>query len=91
MGEAGLNEAVVPLPDGRSIPVELAHPPVNLIRSEAGNNAELRAALAELQAEVRALRESTESAGAATVGQLKEHNRRERKRDVVPQKVEISE
>ena len=64
-------------------------PPPNLIANEAGDSRALRAALAELQAEVHALRTEAQVASAATVGELKDHNRRERKRDVVGQKVEV--
>ena len=50
--------------------------------------------LQALRSEVRDLKnELTEAqmqVGSATIGQLKEHNRRERKREVIPQQVEIA-
>ena len=57
---------------------------------EAGDGPDLRQALAELQAEISALRVDHRAIGAATVGELKDHNKRERKRDVVPQIMEIA-
>jgi hypothetical protein len=83
-------EAVIPLGDGNRITAHLKAP-TNLIRQEAGDGPALRAALRELQAEVNMLRQSVEIGQAAAVGELKRHNARERKRDVVPQKVEIVE
>ena len=85
-------EAIIPLGDGNSITAHLTSPlppAPNLINREAGDSLALRQALAELQAEVQALRRDQQSAAAATVGELRDHNRRERKRDVVGQKVEV--
>ena len=85
-------EAVIPLGDGNSVTAHLTSPlppAPNLIAREAGDSLALRQALAELQAEVHALRSEAQVASAATVGELKDHNRRERRRDVVGAKVEV--
>ena len=88
-------EAVIPLGDGNSVTAILSEPStspapvVNYLREETAETAELRAALAELQGEIAALRAENRSIGAATVGELKDHNRRERKREVTGQKVEV--
>jgi hypothetical protein len=85
-------EAIIPLGDGNSVTAHLTSPlppAPNLIYREAGDSQGLRQALAELQAEVQALRSDQQAAAAATVGELRDHNRRERKRDVVGQKVEV--
>jgi len=85
-------EAIIPLGDGNTVTAQLKAPlppAPNLIAGEAGDSLALRQALAELQAEVAALRADTQVASAATVGELKDHNRRERRRDVVGQKVEV--
>ena len=88
-------EAVIPLGDGNSVTAILSEPApapvpvINYLREEASETAELRAALAELQGEIAALRAENRSIGAATVGELKDHNRRERKREVTGQKVEV--
>ena len=85
-------EAIIPLGDGNTVTAQLQAPlppPPNLIANEAGDSLALRQALAELQAEVHALRAEAQVASAATVGELKDHNRRERRRDVVGAKVEV--
>jgi hypothetical protein len=85
-------EAIIPLGDGNSITAHLKAPlppTPNYIAREAGDSLALRQALAELQAEVHALRAEAQVASAATVGELKDHNRRERRRDVVGAKVEV--
>ena len=56
---------------------------------EAQDTAGLRRALADLQAELKELRRDQQTIGAGTVGELREHNRRERKREVVPQRIEV--
>ena len=83
-------EAIIPLGDGNSVTAHLTAPLPNYIAQEAGDGPELRQALAELQAEIAALRGDQRAIGAATVGELKDHNKRERKRDVVPQVVEVA-
>jgi tape measure domain-containing protein len=82
-------EAIIPLGDGNSVTAHLTAPLPNYIAQEAGDGPELRLALAELQAEIAALRGEQQTIGAATIGELKDHNKRERKRDVVPQQIEV--
>ena len=82
-------EAIIPLGDGNSVTAHLTAPLPNYIAQEAGDGPELRQALAELQAEIAALRGEQQTIGAATIGELKDHNKRERKRDVVPQRIEV--
>jgi Ca2+-binding EF-hand superfamily protein len=84
-------EAVIPLGDGNSITAYLREPepPPNYIRQEAGDTQALRQALAELQQEIAALRRDGQTIGASTIGELKEHNRRERRRDVNGTLVEV--
>ena len=55
--------------------------PTNYISSEVTETKKLLAGLAELQAELRRLRTESTTLGVATVGELKDHNRRERRRD----------
>jgi hypothetical protein len=81
-------EAVIPLGDGNSVTAILREP-INRIGREAPDTAELRQALAELHAELKELRRDNQQIGASQIGELKEHNRRERKREVVPQQVEV--
>jgi Ca2+-binding EF-hand superfamily protein len=81
-------EAVIPLGDGNSVTAILQEP-INRIGREAPDTAELRQALAELHAELKELRRDNQQIGANQIGELKEHNRRERKREVVPQQVEV--
>ncbi len=83
-------EAIIPLGDGNSVTAHLTAPLPNYIAQEAGDGPALRQALAELQEELAALRGDQRAIGAATVGELKDHNKRERKRDVIPQVVEIA-
>ena len=72
------------------VTAHLTAPLPNYIAQEAGDGPALRQALAELQEELAALRGDQRAIGAATVGELKDHNKRERKRDVVPQVVEVA-
>jgi hypothetical protein len=81
-------EAVIPLGDGNTVTAILQEP-INRIGREAPDTAELRQALAELHAELKELRRDNQQIGANQIGELKEHNRRERKREVVPQQVEV--
>jgi Ca2+-binding EF-hand superfamily protein len=81
-------EAVIPLGDGNTVSAILQEP-INRIGREAPDTAELRQALAELHAELKELRRENQQIGASQIGELKEHNRRERKREVVPQQVEV--
>jgi hypothetical protein len=67
MGEAGMNEAVVPLPNGRSIPVDMHLPAPQPNQSFTGMIAELQA----LRAEVRELKQ--EQAGHRD-DQRRQHN-----------------
>jgi hypothetical protein len=84
-------EAVIPLGDGNSVVAYLREPepPPNYIRQEAGDTQALRQALAELQQEIAALRRDGQTIGASTIGELKEHNRRERRREVNGTLVEV--
>jgi Ca2+-binding EF-hand superfamily protein len=81
-------EAIIPLGDGNSVTAILQEP-INRLGREAPDTAELRQALAELHAELKELRRDNQQIGANQIGELKEHNRRERKREVVPQQVEV--
>jgi Ca2+-binding EF-hand superfamily protein len=81
-------EAVIPLGDGNTVTAILQEP-INRLGREAPDTAELRQALAELHAELKELRRDNQQIGASQIGELKEHNRRERKREVVPQQVEV--
>lgn len=86
-------EAVIPLGDGNSVNAILQDPapppPPNYLMHEAADTQELRRALEELHQELAALRRDTQTIGAATAGELKEHNRRERRRDVNGTLVEV--
>jgi len=84
-------EAVIPLGDGNSVTAILQDPtpPPNYLTNEAADTLELRRALEELHQELAALRRDTQTIGAATAGELKEHNRRERRRDVNGTLVEV--
>jgi Ca2+-binding EF-hand superfamily protein len=81
-------EAVIPLGDGNTVTAILQEP-INRIGREAPDTAELRQALAELHAELKELRRDNQQIGASQISELKDHNRRERKREVVPQQVEV--
>jgi Ca2+-binding EF-hand superfamily protein len=85
-------EAVIPLGDGNSVIAHLREPtppPPNYIRQEAGDTLALRQALAELHQEVAALRRDGQQIGATQISELKDMNRRERRRDVNGTLVEV--
>jgi predicted CopG family antitoxin len=74
MGEAGMNEAVVPLPNGRSIPVEFPHSPSsNTSFSEMIEELKsLRAETADLKAEVAGHREEQQRQHHASLKEQRE-------------------